>query len=202
MKKIALFVLAAVAGLMCFTSCKQPTPNAGTKSGPDAAMSGQKSATSQMQVQKITVTSSSIDKSGKLLTETAADKEIEPPGSNKSPQLSWNAVDGAAGYAVSMYDDDAGWLHWFASGIKATSLSLGEYTDKEHYVGPYPPRSSGKHHYRIEVFALKQMPTEQIADVDADCNYNNLVKKLNQVGGKTDNILARGYIVGIYENAG
>lgn len=202
MKKVALLALAT-AGLMCFPSCnRQPPANAGTNSGPGIASSGQKSATSQMQVQKITVTSSSIDKSGKLLAETAADKENDPPGSNKSPQVSWNAVNGAAGYAVSMYDDDAGWLHWFASGIKATSLNLGAYTDKEHYAGPFPPRSSGKHHYRIEVFALKQMPTEQIADVDADCNYNNLVKKLNQVGGKTDNILARGYIVGIYENAG
>lgn len=200
MKKVTLFALAALAGLLCFTSCKQSSANAGTKPGSGAVSSGQKSATSQNP--KITVTSSSIDKSGKLPIETAADKENDPPGSNKSPQVSWNAVDGASGYAICMYDDDASWLHWFASGIKTTSLNLGAYTDKEHYVGPYPPRSSGKHHYRIEVFALKQMPTEQIADVDTDFNYNSFVKKLNQAGGKTDNILARGYIVGIYENAG
>lgn len=201
MKKVLLLALAATVGLLFLTSCKQTSTDVGTKSAPKTMSSQQKSAVSKIQVKKITVTSSSIDQSGKLSTQTAASNNTNnPPGSNKSPQVSWNAVNGAAGYVVCMYDDDAGWMHWFVSDIKTTSLNLGAYTDKEHYVGPYPPRGSGKHHYHIEVFALKQLPTESVADVDASINYDRLVKKLNQLDGKADNILARGYVVGTYEN--
>jgi phosphatidylethanolamine-binding protein (PEBP) family uncharacterized protein len=45
-------------------------------------------------VQTITVTSSSINSNGRLLTTTAFE------GSNQSPQLNWSAVSGAACYAI------------------------------------------------------------------------------------------------------
>lgn len=200
MKKVFL-VLTVIVGLLCLTSCKQPSTNAGTKSVLQSASTAQKLAASKIETMKITVTSSSIDQSGKLSIETAANNDSNnPPGENKSPQVGWNAVDGAAGYVVCMYDDDAGWMHWFVSDIKTTSLNLGAYTDKKHYVGPYPPRGSGKHHYRIEVFALKQLPTESLADVDTSVNYDKLANKLNQVNGNNNNILARGYLIGTYEN--
>lgn len=198
MKKLVLFVLTGAAALFCLTSCGS-SAGGGTKSAPGAVSSSAKAASSQ--VQTMTVTSSSIDSSGKLSAETAGNTGAgNPGGPNKSPQVSWNAVDGATCYAVCMYDDDAGWLHWFVSGIKTTSLNLGAYTDHEHYVGPYPPKNSGIHHYHIEIFALKQDAAGQIAVVDGDMNYVNFVGKLDKAGGKTGNILAKGSIVGTYEN--
>lgn len=100
MKKAVIFTLMAAAGLMCFTAC------------------GQKFTDVDLKVKQITVTSSSVNKSGRLLTESAADKSPNSPlGSNKSPQLTWNTVDGAGCYAVCMFDEDANWLHWLAAGI-------------------------------------------------------------------------------------
>lgn len=154
-----------------------------------------------LNVPKITVTSTSINSDGRLLTESAADKSPNSPlGSNKSPQLSWDAVEGASCYAVCMFDEDANWLHWLVTDIQKTSLQAGEYTAKNQYVGPYPPKIVGRHHYRIEVFALKQEPDKVSGKMDSSESYKTIVDSLNVVGGRTDNILARGNIIGTYAN--
>ena len=112
---------------------------------------------STLDVPQIAVSSDSIDEAGNLLAETAADKSPNNPlGSNESPQLTWDAVDGAAYYAVCMFDEDANWLHWLVLDLEETGLEQGAFTSPGEYVGPYPPANSGQHHYRIEVFALKQ----------------------------------------------
>lgn len=160
-----------------------------------------KSADVQLDVPEITVTSSSIDQDEKLLTETAADRSPnEPLGNNKSPQLSWDAVDGASCYAVCMFDTDANWLHWFVTDIQRTSLEEGEYTAKEQYIGPYPPKTAGRHHYKIEVFALKKEPDKLSAKMNTFNKYQTIVDSLNVEGKMSDNILARGSIVGTYAN--
>jgi phosphatidylethanolamine-binding protein (PEBP) family uncharacterized protein len=154
-----------------------------------------------LDVPTITVTSDSIDESGKLLIETTADKSPNDPlGSNQSPQLAWDAVDGAAYYAVCMFDEDANWLHWLVLDIEETELSQGAYTSHSEYVGPYPPANSGAHNYRIEVFALEQATDNLSLKLDTQQSYSEIVRYLNRSGNGESNILARGYISGSFEH--
>ena len=156
---------------------------------------------SALDVPQIAVSSDSIDEAGNLLTETAADKNPnDPMGNNESPQLTWDAVDGAAYYAVCMFDEDANWLHWLVLDLEETGLEQGAFTSPGEYVGPYPPANSGQHHYRIEVFALKQATDNVILKLDAQQSYSEIVRYLNRSGNGESNILARGHIVGTFEN--
>ena len=149
-------------------------------------------------VPEITVGSDSITSDGKLLTACAADKAPnDPRGANQSPQLSWDAVDGAGCYAAVMFDEDASWLHFLVTDIEQTSLEQGAYTSTDVYVGPYPPKTAGRHNYRIEVFALKQAPDEAAGKMDAVNQYAGIIDALDAPG---DNILARGHVVGTYAN--
>jgi len=155
----------------------------------------------ELDVPQITVSSDSIDETGKLLIDTVADKKPNNPlGSNQSPQLTWDAVDGAAYYAVCMFDEDANWLHWLVLDLDKTELEQGEYTSHSDYIGPYPPNNSGQHNYRIEVFALKQATDNVILKLDAKQSYSDIVRYLNRSGNDESNIIARGHIIGSYEN--
>jgi phosphatidylethanolamine-binding protein (PEBP) family uncharacterized protein len=143
-------------------------------------------------VPTITVTSLSINSSGRLLTATAYG------GSNQSPQLSWNAVSGAVCYAIFMVDESAEyWLHWRAANVNKIILAQGESISGSPYKGPYPPHDYD-HNYRIEVFALKQAPEADIGIFDDENNYKDMVNQLNAVGGG-DNIVGRGHIIGKYK---
>jgi len=154
-----------------------------------------------LDVPEITLSSDSIDETGRLLTEVAADKNYNNPlGGNQSPGLTWDAVEGAAYYAVCMFDEDANWLHWLVLDIEKTELKQGEYTSHSDYVGPYPPQNAGQHHYRIEVFALKQATDNLVLKLDAKHSYSDIVKYLNRSGNGESNILARGHIIGTYKN--
>lgn len=154
-----------------------------------------------LNVPGIKITSSSIDKDGKLMTECAADQSPNQPlGKNKSPQLSWNEVEGASLYAVCMFDEDANWLHWMVSDVAAASLKAGKYTAKDQYIGPYPPKFAGRHRYRIDVFALRKEPDKIAGKMDTINRYQTIVSGLNTENKKPDNILAMGTIVGTYAN--
>ena len=125
---------------------------------------------------------------------------------NKSPQLEWEAVDGAACYAVYFVDYSAsGWMHMKATGITKTSLDEGEIgspkkKDNQYcdgYVGPFPPST---HTYVMYVVALResleQYPgiTEQgILDQQAFLNELDTAPD-----GSRGNILAIGTISGDY----
>ena len=153
-----------------------------------------------LKVPTLTITSSSIVK-GKLLTVTAADKKPNAPlGENQSPALSWESVEGANYYAVIMFDETANWLHFLVTDITDTQIEQGKYSGAKVYIGPYPPKSTGVHTYRVEVFAIKEKPNNAIGEVDSKGSYSGIVNNLNQVGGHSDNILARGYITGTYQN--
>lgn len=72
-------------------------------------------------------------------------------GTNRTPELSWNPIEGASEYAVFMIDTTANyWMHWRATGITETHLDAGSNVGE--YIGPYPP--SGTHNYVVAVFAL------------------------------------------------
>ena len=75
-------------------------------------------------------------------------------GDNVSPQLSWEAVEGAELYIIYMVDPDAGyWIHWKSDAVTETTLPQGWASSTE-YVGPYPPNGT-THTYSVFVFALK-----------------------------------------------
>lgn len=148
----------------------------------------------------IKVTSTSIE-DGQLSTITVADRTPNNPlGDNQSPAVSWDAVEDANYYAVCMFDEDANWLHFFVMDIQTTSIEQGKYSSPNVYVGPYPPKNGLPHHYRIEVFAIKEQPNDFIGKLDGKNSYENIVNHLNQVGGKSDNIIARGHVTATYKN--
>lgn len=184
MKKVLMITVIMSTCLLVFTGC-------GLSS---------EFTDARLDVPTITVTSTSIE-GGKLSTNTAADKKSNNPiGKNYSPAVNWESVEGANYYAVIMFDMSANWLHLFVTDITDTEIEEGEYSDLEAYIGPYPSQSSGVHTYRIEVFAIKEQPNYTIGEVDSSESYSFIVNHLNQVGGNYDNILARGYVLGTYEN--
>lgn len=148
----------------------------------------------------ITVTSQSITADGRLLTACANGKNTKPKGENLSPQLTFTPVEGAAVYAVLMFDTDANWLHMAVWDVTETTLKAGRFADKKQYVGPYPPKGTGDHHYVIEVFALKAAPDKVAAKMNASNKYEKIVKSLDVAGGQEGNILLRGSVTGLYRH--
>ncbi len=111
-------------------------------------------------------------------------------GENKSPELSWEPVEGATVYAVYMVDISMHYyLHWVSNDISETMLPEG-WAQGSEYVGPYPP-PGGTHIYDVYVIAMKApierlkggvgSPTLKMAefidstDTDAEGNSGNIV---------------------------
>ena len=114
-------------------------------------------------------------------------------GSNVSPQLSWEPVEGAAAYVVYMVDTSAtNWMHWRSGNITETSLEQGSASERE-YVGPYPP--SGTHTYEIWVYALES-PVEKVPGKFNQANglFDDYRNQINE----TSKILAVGHLSGTY----
>ncbi|MBR4759515.1 MAG: hypothetical protein IK078_05125, partial [Lachnospiraceae bacterium] len=91
------------------------------------------------------------------ITEEEWQTQIGMKEENRSPQLSWEPVEGAAKYAVLMIDETTAnkWLHWYVI-TDQTHLDEGAYTDAEAgYAGPYPPET---HEYDVYVVALEGDP--------------------------------------------
>ncbi|MBR6403097.1 MAG: hypothetical protein IKS48_06905 [Eubacterium sp.] len=111
-------------------------------------------------------------------------------GENRSPQLSWEPVDGAGQYLIYMSDLGAwNWIHWKSENVTETTLPEGWASTSE-YKGPYPPNGS-THTYEIYVVAVKK-PIERMkggfdgqnpkfeecfkaADIDIDGNEGNII---------------------------
>ena len=121
-------------------------------------------------------------------------------GSNRSPQLSWQPVEGAACYAVYMVDTSANyWLHWKSGNVTETELAAGAAPDTE-YVGPYPP--SGTHNYEIRVYALKEAVTESRSRFDSsNAGFDNMAAALDKTGSGEGNVLAYGTLTGTYTHS-
>ena len=119
-------------------------------------------------------------------------------GENISPELSWEAVDGATNYVVVMLDGS--WLHMDVFTTE-THLEEGAFTKGERgeqYVGPYPP--SGTHTYSIFVFALKGEMSRADWMFDSGNNSTDKIfKGLDEdKDGNTGNVLAYGRLDGNY----
>ena len=126
------------------------------------------------------------------------DMEIgKDAGSNLSPDLKWEAVDGCSQYAIVMIDHDAReFLHWVCFTDK-TSLKLGEYDEDTGYIGPYPP---AKHNYEIYVIAMES----ECSDISYRLNENgaNLIWMIEEMDNNSNalghNVKAMGSIKGSY----
>lgn len=153
----------------------------------------------ELDVPQITVTSLSVNNEGKLFTKMAANKNPNnPKGENKSPHAEWDSVEGAACYAVVIFDTTANWLHMFMPEINVAEIEEGKFTEASDYIGAYPPKNSGIHEYRIEVFALKEKPHNLVFIIDKKQSYKDIVKALDRKNAQDGNVLARGYIVATY----
>ena len=120
-------------------------------------------------------------------------------GSNKSPQLQWNAVDGAGLYVIIMDDPDS-WhfMHWKSNNVTETSLDEG-WAPKSEYVGPYPP-SGATRTYEVYVVALKA-PVEKVKGAFGASNpkFEENFKALDtDAEGNSGNIVAVGRVSGTF----
>ena len=121
-------------------------------------------------------------------------------GEDLSPELTWDAVDGATEYVVIMID--GAWLHMDVFTTKTHldegAIGRGAKGERERYVGPYPP--NGTHTYSIFVFALKEEPGKVKIAFNAGGNsidliYSDLDKDKD---GNEGNVLAFGRLDGNY----
>ena len=126
-----------------------------------------------------------------------------------SPPLAWDAMAGAASYAIILEDPDAPqkpFVHWLAWNIPSAVTALPEGLQEQPrltepdgvlqgrttrgsigYYGPRPPVGDVAHHYHFQVFALDTaLPLPFGADRD------QLVKAMQ------GHVLAKGEIVGRY----
>jgi len=126
-----------------------------------------------------------------IITNTSA-------GENRSPELTWSAVDGAEEYAVYMIDPDGhNWLHWRVTGFTGTHLDEGETPANSEYVGPYPP--SGTHRYIVTVYALKAAPDTVPGNFDSSNSGTDKIEEaLDTSGGSKGNIITTGVLEGTY----
>lgn len=105
-------------------------------------------------------------------------------GDNQSPALRWeNAPKDTSGFAVTVYDPDAGdgWWHWVVMDIPAIYRHIGK--DKmlppgafalknsfghARWDGPCPPAGDPAHHYEFTVYALDTAALGLTADTSPE----------------------------------
>ena len=119
-------------------------------------------------------------------------------GQNRSPQLSWQPVDGASCYVIYMVDTTVeNWLHWKSANVTGTELP-GGWAPADEYVGPYPP--GGTHEYEVYVFALKERPAEVKGGLDTQNAklFRNFSALDTSESGASGNVAAYGFIIGTY----
>ena len=123
-------------------------------------------------------------------------------GENRSPQLSWEPVEGAKVYAIYMFDTNTnGYLHWRSGGITETSLPEG-WASPLDYNGPHIGHGY-THNFDIYVIALKA-PVERVRGTVNGQNkkLGEFIKELDtDAEGNTGNIISYGKISGLYTDS-
>lgn len=123
-------------------------------------------------------------------------------GENKSPQLSWEPVEGAKVYAIYMFDTNTnGYLHWRSGGITETSLPEG-WASPLDYNGPHIGHGY-THNFDIYVIALKA-PVERLKGTVNGQNkkLGEFIKELDtDKDGNTGNIISYGKISGLFTDS-
>ena len=207
MKHFGMICLLS-ASLLCMTACGGTAPAASESSAVQTTAAPETSAAPETEAAEtepvsavpdldslpaFTVTSENLHDGvwDTIITKTKN-------GENRSPQLAWEPVSGAAGYVIMMADTTAGnWLHWKSNGVTETALPEG-WASAEDYVGPYPP--SGTHSYEVFIFAVREIPAELAGKFDAaNADASPVLESVNRAAdGSAGNILALGRLAGTY----
>jgi phosphatidylethanolamine-binding protein (PEBP) family uncharacterized protein len=123
-------------------------------------------------------------------------------GENRSPQLSWEPVEGATVYAIYMFDTNTnGYLHWRSGDITETTLPEG-WASPLDYNGPHIGHGY-THNFDIYVIALKA-PVERLKGTVNGQNkkLGEFIKELDtDAEGNTGNIISYGKISGLYTDS-
>lgn len=120
-------------------------------------------------------------------------------GTNASPELSWEPVDGAAEYVIYMVDMNTnGFIHWKSVGITQTEIPQG-WASSEDFIGPWPAPGD-THIYDVYVIALKEPVDRLKGGLNAiNPNFESFIQGLDTDGeGNSGNILAYGKISGAF----
>lgn len=184
-KRIRTLIFAMVCSVALLTGCGKDTT--------ETPATTEVSETEATQTKSIEITSADLHDG---VWDTVITKTKN--GSNVSPQLSWEAVDGASSYVIYMVDNTAaGWLHWISNDVTGTELPQG-WAGENEYVGPYPP--GGTHEYEIYVIALKEPVSEVFGKLDNSnaTFYENRYRCDMTDEGEAGNILAIGTLAGTY----
>ena len=124
-------------------------------------------------------------------------------GENCSPELSWEAVEGAGEYAIYMVDRNSnGFLHWKADGIKEAGLPRGQARKLVEYNGPHLGHGY-THVFDVYVIALRAPAGKLGGCVNAvNPKMNDFFLDLDtDAEGNTGNIIAYGKVSGQYTDA-
>lgn len=120
-------------------------------------------------------------------------------GTNASPELKWEAVDGAAEYVIYMVDMNTnGFIHWKSIGITDTEIPSG-WAPSSDFIGPWPAPGD-THIYDVYVIALKT-PVDRLKGGLNGSNpkFVEFVQGLDTDSeGNTGNILAYGKLSGSF----
>lgn len=119
-------------------------------------------------------------------------------GSNVSPELSWEPVEGAQEYVIYMVDTTAYyWYHWKMDGVTETSLARG--FGGTSYIGPYPSPGS-THTYDIYVIAIANSVDRVRGSLNTqNPNFPSFLYQLDtDIDGNSGNILAMGRLSGTF----
>ena len=119
-------------------------------------------------------------------------------GSDKSPEVTWDAIDGASCYVVYMIDPDGNnWVH-MKTVTTAPHLDAGALGSDE-YIGPYPPEGE-THTYYLYIFALRE-EKRPVGKLDTPLNksIDEIVSMLNtKSDSDIGNIISSVRLEGVY----
>ena len=123
-------------------------------------------------------------------------------GENRSPQLSWQPVDGAEVYVIYMVDSDTnGFLHWKSNNVTETDLPQG-WASAVDYTGPHIGHGY-THTFDIYVMALRS-PTDRLKGAVNAVNkeLGSFIELIDtSADGNKGNIIAYGKISGTFTDA-
>ena len=118
-------------------------------------------------------------------------------GKNESPQLKWDAVEGAEGYVIYMLDTTVGNEIQWKTTADTNELPHGYDNKREKYFGPHP---DGLNDYQVLIYAVKKMP-EKVPGVihTSQLFFEKFEEKIDDAGDGPGNIIAKGVLEASYE---
>lgn len=118
-------------------------------------------------------------------------------GKNESPQLKWDAVEGAEGYVIYMLDTTVGNEIQWKTTSDTNELAHGKDNKRDKYFGPHP---DGLNEYQVIIYAVKKIP-EKIPGVihTSQLFFEKFEEKIDDAGEGPGNIIAKGTLEVSYE---